>query len=131
MPSAKEIVEQAESLPVEDRLLVVDSLLRPLNPPDAQIDRKWADVATRRLAELRSVRVTPLPGDEVLARARERFRRCPSRFTPKRIEIRTTGNIDNSRACQGLSPECQRHVPHRLTMPGPTAREYRLAVGRR
>jgi hypothetical protein len=74
MPSAKEIIEQAESLPVEDRLLVVDSLLRTLNLPDARTDRKWAEVATRRLAELRSGRVTPLPGDEILARARERFR---------------------------------------------------------
>jgi len=36
MPSAKEIVKQAESLPIEDRLLVVDSLLRTLNPPDAK-----------------------------------------------------------------------------------------------
>ena len=75
MPSAKEIVEQAETLPVEDRLLVVDSLLRTLNPPDAEVDRKWAEVAKRRLAELRSGRVTPLPGAEVLARARERFAR--------------------------------------------------------
>jgi len=75
MPSAKEIVEQAETLPVEDRLLVVDSLLRTLNPPDAEVDRKWAAVAKRRLAELRSGRVTPLPGAEVLARARERFAR--------------------------------------------------------
>jgi len=75
MPSAKEIVEQAESLPVEDRLLVVDSLLRTLNPPDAEVDHKWAEVATRRLAELRAGRVTPLPGAEVLARARERFAR--------------------------------------------------------
>jgi putative addiction module component (TIGR02574 family) len=73
MPSAKEIVEQAESLPVEDRVLVVDSLLRTLNPPDAEIDRKWAEEAKRRLAELRSGRVTPLSGDEVLARAREHF----------------------------------------------------------
>jgi hypothetical protein len=73
MPSAKEIVEQAELLPVEDRVLVVDSLLRTLNPPDTEVDRKWAEVANRRLAELRSGRVAPLPGDEVLARARERF----------------------------------------------------------
>lgn len=75
MPSAKEIVEQAETLPVEDRLLVVDSLLRTLNPPDAKVDRKWAEVAKRRLAELRSGRVAALPGAEVLARARERFAR--------------------------------------------------------
>jgi len=75
MPSVKEIVEQAETLPIEDRLLVVDSLLRTLNPPDAEVDRKWAEVAKRRLAELRSGRVTLLPGAEVLARARERFAR--------------------------------------------------------
>jgi hypothetical protein len=74
MPSAKEIVEQAESLPIEDGLLVVDSLLRTLNSPDPNVDRKWVEVATRRLAELRSKRVTPLSGDEVLARARKRYR---------------------------------------------------------
>ncbi len=74
MPSAKEIVEQAESLAIEDRLLVVDSLLCTLNPPDAEVDRKWVEVATRRLAELRSKRVTRLSGDEVLARARTRYR---------------------------------------------------------
>lgn len=60
-------------MPVEDRVLVVDSLLRTLNPPDFEVDRKWAEVAKRRLAELRSGRATPLPGDEVLARARQRF----------------------------------------------------------
>ena len=75
MPSAKEIAEQAESLPMEDRILVVDSLLRTSNPPDAEVDRKWAEAANRRLVELRSGRVVPLPGDEVLARARERFAR--------------------------------------------------------
>jgi hypothetical protein len=58
MPSAKEIVEQAETLPA-----------------DAEVDRKWAEVVKRRLAELRSGRVTPLPGAEVLARARARFAR--------------------------------------------------------
>jgi len=45
MPSAKEIVEQAETLSVEDRLLVVDFTPRTLNPPDAEVDRKWAEVA--------------------------------------------------------------------------------------
>ena len=73
MPSAAEIIHDAESLPVEERTLVVDSLLRSLNPPDPEIDRKWAAVAKRRLEELRSGRVKPVPGDEVFARIRERF----------------------------------------------------------
>jgi len=73
MPSTKEIIDQVESLPVEERALVVDSLLQTLNRSDPEIDRKWAEVARRRLEDLRSGRVKPVPGGEVLARARERF----------------------------------------------------------
>ena len=73
MPSTAEIIHEAKSLPVEDRALVVDSLLRSLNPPDPEIDRKWVVVAKRRLEELRSGRVKPVPGEEVFARIRQRF----------------------------------------------------------
>ena len=73
MPNTAEIIHDAESLPVEERTLVVDSLLRSLNPPDPEIDRKWGAVAKRRLAELRSGRVTPVPGEEVFAKIRQRF----------------------------------------------------------
>ena len=75
MHGMREIIKEAESLPVEDRVIVVDSLLRTLNPPDAQIDREWAAVARRRLAELRSGQVKPIPGDQVFAKLRERFQR--------------------------------------------------------
>jgi len=73
MPSTAEIIREAESLPVEERTVVVDSLLRSLNPPDPEIDRKWAAVAKRRLDELRSGRAKPIPGEEVFARIRQRF----------------------------------------------------------
>ena len=73
MPSTAEIIHEAEGLPVEERTVVVDSLLRSLNPPDPEIDRKWGIVAKRRLEGLRSGRVKPVPGDEVFARIRERF----------------------------------------------------------
>ena len=73
MPTTKEILEQAESLPLADRALLVDSLLRTLNQPDPEIDSKWTEVAERRLSELRSGRVKPIPGERVLANARRRF----------------------------------------------------------
>lgn len=73
MPSTADIIHEAESLPVEERALVVDSLLRTLNPPDPEIDRKWAAVAMRRLEELRSGRVKPLPGEKVFDKIRQRF----------------------------------------------------------
>ena len=75
MPTTAEIIHEAESLPVEERALVVDTLLRSLNPPDPEIDKKWAAVSKRRLEELRSGRVMPVPGEEVFARIRQRFAR--------------------------------------------------------
>jgi len=44
---------------------VVDSLLRSLNQPESEIDRKWAVVAKRRQAELRSGAVQAVPGEKV------------------------------------------------------------------
>jgi putative addiction module component (TIGR02574 family) len=75
MHGTKEIIEEAIALPVEERVLVVDSLLRTLNTPNPEIDMAWADVAKRRLAELRSGRVRAIPGDLVFGRIRERFAR--------------------------------------------------------
>ncbi|MBI1811717.1 MAG: addiction module protein [Nitrospirae bacterium] len=73
MYGMKEIIQEAESLPVEERAIVVDSLLQSLNPPAAEIDMEWLKVAKRRLAELRSGSVKPIPGNEVFAKIRERF----------------------------------------------------------
>jgi len=73
MLGAREIVKEAESLPVEERAMVVDSLLRSLNPPDPEIDRQWIDTARRRLADLRSGEVKPIPGEDVFARVEARF----------------------------------------------------------
>ncbi|MFQ5825119.1 MAG: addiction module protein [bacterium] len=69
----KELIAEAISLPVEERALVVDSLLRSLNPPDSEIDKKWAAVAKQRLKELRSGGVTAVPGEEVFKRIWQRF----------------------------------------------------------
>ena len=75
MHKTEDIIQEATSLPVEERIIVVDSLLRTLNMPDPDIDKEWAVVAKRRLVELRSGRVNPVPGDQVFARIRERFGR--------------------------------------------------------
>jgi putative addiction module component (TIGR02574 family) len=73
MHGMKEIIEEAECLPIEERLMVIDSLLRTINAPTTEIDFEWIEVAKRRLAELRSGRTTAVPGDEVFARIRNRF----------------------------------------------------------
>jgi len=73
MHGVKEIIREAESLPVEERAFLVNSLLRTLNPPDSDLDRKWVEVAKQRLKELRSARVKAVPGAQVFAKIRERF----------------------------------------------------------
>jgi len=70
MHGMKEIIEEAECLPVEERVMVIDSLLRTINPPLAEVEIEWIMVAKRRLAELRSGQVGAVPGNEVFARIR-------------------------------------------------------------
>lgn len=69
----KEIIEEVASLPVEERAMVADSILRSLNAPDPEIDAKWAQVAQRRLAELRAGAIKPIPGEQVFDRIWKRF----------------------------------------------------------
>ncbi|MEW6350266.1 MAG: addiction module protein [Thermodesulfobacteriota bacterium] len=73
MEAVDRIIEEAESLPVEQRILVIDSLLKTLNPPNPDTELEWIAVAKRRLDELRSGSVTAVPGPEVFRRIRERF----------------------------------------------------------
>lgn len=69
----KEVIEEVTSLPVEERAIVADAILRSLNPPESEIDREWAKVAQRRLAELHSGEVQPVPGEQIFARVWKRF----------------------------------------------------------
>ena len=71
--TTQQIIQEAASLPVEERAEVADFILRTLNAPESDIDRKWAEVAKKRLAELRSGKVKAIPGDEVFDRIWKRF----------------------------------------------------------
>ncbi|MGQ3685501.1 MAG: addiction module protein [Candidatus Loosdrechtia sp.] len=69
----KDLINEAASLPVEERAMVVDSLLRSLNPPESEIDKKWAAVARRRLEEIRYGNVTAVLGEQVFENIWKRF----------------------------------------------------------
>ena len=71
--NTKELIDEAVLLPVEERALVVDSLLRSLNQPESEIDKNWAAVAKRRLAEMRSGVVEAVPGQKVFENIWKRF----------------------------------------------------------
>ncbi len=69
----KNLIDEAVSLPVEERALIVDCLLRSLNQPESDIDKEWAAVAKRRLDELRLGKVEAVPGEVVFERIWKRF----------------------------------------------------------
>ena len=73
MHGMKEIIEEAASLPVEERAMIVDSLLQTLNPVDMEVEKEWLKVARTRLDELRSGRVKAIPGNEVFDKIRKRL----------------------------------------------------------
>ncbi len=73
MMKTETLIDEAASLPVGERLRVVESLLQSLNQPEPEIDEAWAAEARRRLAEMRSGQVQGIPGEVVFARIRERL----------------------------------------------------------
>ncbi len=73
MHGANEIIREASDLPIEERAIVIDSLLKTFNPPEPEIDRQWVALAQRRLDELRSGVVRPVPLSEVFDQIRTRF----------------------------------------------------------
>ncbi|MCI0514701.1 addiction module protein [candidate division KSB1 bacterium] len=73
MLTAEELIDQAASLPIEARASIIDSLLKTINPMDDVIDRKWLEIAKRRLQELRAGVVKPIPGEEIFQKVKARF----------------------------------------------------------
>jgi hypothetical protein len=71
-----QLAAEAMLLPVGDRALLVDKLVERLDitePSDLQ--RLWADEAARRRDEIRSGRVQPIDGQDVMGEARRRVGR--------------------------------------------------------
>lgn len=71
--STKKLIEEIESLPVEERARVADSVLKSLNPIDSEIEKKWMQTAERRLEEIQSGKVDSIPGEKVFEKIQERF----------------------------------------------------------
>lgn len=69
----KELIDEAVSLPVEDRARIVDSLLQSLNQIQSGIDNAWLQIAQQRLAEIRQGKTGVADGKAVFDNIWKRF----------------------------------------------------------
>ncbi|MGE0918330.1 addiction module protein [Trichlorobacter lovleyi] len=74
MATVSTIMEQVLSLPVDDRIGLVERLLLSLNlPTQAEIDRQWAAEAERRIEEIEQGTVRLIPGEQVFENIRRKY----------------------------------------------------------
>jgi putative addiction module component (TIGR02574 family) len=71
--NTKNLMGEVAILPIEERILIVDFLLRSLNQPESDIDKEWAVVAQRRLMEMRTGKIESVPGEAVFKKIWDKF----------------------------------------------------------
>lgn len=70
-----ELMDVVDSLPIDMKLEMIDHLLASISPRSKEIDEAWKTEVERRIDEVESGEVKLVPGDEVFARLRERYRK--------------------------------------------------------
>ena len=63
--STKELLDEAMKLKPEERLALIESLIRSLDEPDMKLDGIWAEEAEKRLKAYREGRLEGIPMEEI------------------------------------------------------------------
>ena len=70
-----EIMDVVDSLPIDMKLEIIDHLLKSISPTNKEVDEAWKEEVERRIDEVESGKVELIPGEEVFARMRERYKK--------------------------------------------------------
>jgi hypothetical protein len=71
---SEKITNEVLSLPSNERLILIDKLIKSLNLPlSSDIDKIWAKESERRLKELQNNEVEELDGELVFRELREKY----------------------------------------------------------
>jgi len=62
----KKLIKEAISLPIEEKTILIDSLIKSINPQEAEIEKKWIAAAKKRLADIRAGKLQARIGKDVL-----------------------------------------------------------------
>ncbi|CAN5453561.1 hypothetical protein BH10ACI2_BH10ACI2_14750 [soil metagenome] len=67
------LVDMVDSLPIDIKLELIDRLLESISPTKKEIEEEWKLEAERRIEEVRSGKVKPIPVAEVFAEIERDF----------------------------------------------------------
>ncbi len=68
-----EIMDVVDSLPIDMKLELIDHLLESISPSTKDIEDEWKVEAERRVDEVRTGKVKPIPVEEVFAEIERDF----------------------------------------------------------
>ncbi|OGU29566.1 MAG: addiction module protein [Ignavibacteria bacterium GWA2_35_9] len=63
--SSKEIIKNAMKLSPQEKLLVVDSILKSLDEPDKEIEKIWLEESEKRVKLFRQGKLKGIPLEEI------------------------------------------------------------------
>ena len=69
-----EIMDVVDSLPIDMKLELIDRLLESISPPQSEINDAWSEEVERRIDEVESGQVKTIPGEQVFAEIKQRFK---------------------------------------------------------
>ena len=68
-----ELLSMAESLPIEIKIQLIDTLLNSMHPSQPEIDELWSKEAERRVDQIKSGEIKTISGEEVFNQIQNRF----------------------------------------------------------
>lgn len=74
MIKTNELLLEINSLPADMRATLAHKILESLNPPMYDVDEFWSKVSEKRVQEIKSGKVTTVPGNEVFEKIRSKMK---------------------------------------------------------
>ena len=68
-----ELMSMVESLPIEIKTKLIEKILNSLHPTPKEVDELWAQEAEKRLNDIKTGKVKPIPADEVFGEIQKRY----------------------------------------------------------
>jgi len=75
MLNTKEIIEEVSLLPIEERVMIIDSLLKTLNPIEKNNEKEWIKIAKKRLNDIKLGKVKIIDGETVFKKVLDKYKK--------------------------------------------------------